>query len=164
MNAENRSSQLSPQDERIMAGLSHVSIFIPLMGFVAPILIWITQKDKSDFVAFQALQALAYQLALIIFWILGMGCYMASFFITFAATMGLTFTIPVFEEAGFFFALFSMLVTFVPFIIFGLVAFVGLAFVIYAIVGAVMVFQGRDFRYAILGSWLERYLEQASNG
>lgn len=35
-----------------------------------------------------------------------------------------------------------------------------LAYVGYGLFGAVSVLQGRDFRYAVLGPWLERYLEQ----
>ena len=52
------------QDERIMAGLAHISAILPMMGMVAPIVIWVTQKDKSKFVSFQALQAVSYQLAM----------------------------------------------------------------------------------------------------
>ena len=35
------------QDERVMAALSHLSVFIPLFGVIAPIVIWVTQKEKS---------------------------------------------------------------------------------------------------------------------
>jgi uncharacterized Tic20 family protein len=56
------------QDDRIMAALSHITVILPFFGVVAPIIIWVTQKEKSQYVAFQALQALAYQLSLIVFY------------------------------------------------------------------------------------------------
>ncbi len=62
------------QDERIMAALSHASAIIPMMGVIAPIVIWATQKDKSSYVVFQALQAIVYQLCMVIAMIIGNGC------------------------------------------------------------------------------------------
>jgi uncharacterized Tic20 family protein len=50
------------QNDKIMAALAHISALLPLMGVIAPIVIWATQKDKSEYVAFQALQAVVYQL------------------------------------------------------------------------------------------------------
>src|SRR5512145_1209636 len=68
------------QNDKIMATLAHASAILPFMGVIAPIVIWVTQKDKSEYVAFQALQAVAYQLLMILAWFVGMGCYMLSFF------------------------------------------------------------------------------------
>ena len=151
--------QLTPaeptQNDKIMAALAHVSALLPLMGVIAPIVIWATQKDKSEFVAFQALQAIAYQLLMIVAWFVGMGCYMLSFFSTFL-------TIPFAGEGmesgpG---SLFFMLGFFIPFAIFGLIFIGGAIFIIYGVVAAIMTFQGKDFRYALLGKRLERYLQK----
>ena len=57
------------KEEKLMALLSHLSIFIPNIGILAPIIIWVTNKEKSDFVRFNALQAIFFQL---IFFILMM--------------------------------------------------------------------------------------------
>lgn len=73
-------SVVPSQDERIMAALSHISLVIPYAGLVVPAIVWITQKDKSRWVAFQSLQALAYQVTLMLAWFVGIACYMASFF------------------------------------------------------------------------------------
>ncbi len=48
-------------DERLLAMLSHLSIF--LGGIILPIILWATQKDKSKFVSFHSLQAIFYHLA-----------------------------------------------------------------------------------------------------
>ncbi len=134
------------QDERIMAALSHISLIIPYAGLVVPAVVWITQKDKSRWIRFQALQALAYQVLLMLLWFVGMGCYMASFFSTFAATAS--------NGDGGSFPPF----VFLPFLFFGVLILVGFVCVIYAIVAAVAVLTGNDFRYIILGSLVERFL------
>jgi uncharacterized Tic20 family protein len=158
MNDAVSSSTTPNQDERIMAALSHVTAILPFLGVIAPIVIWVTQKDESQYVAFQALQALAYQLTMILAWFVGMICYMCSFFGTFLGMIPLTATSP--EEpsplavAGF------TLTFLIPFIVFGAIFVGGILFVIYGLVGAVMVLQGKDFRYLIIGTRLERYLQR----
>ncbi len=151
---ENLASSPSAQNDKIMAALAHVSAILPFMGVIAPIVIWVTQKDKSEFVAFQALQAIAYQLIMIFAWFVGMGCYMLSFFsifltIPFAGGGGeVDPTVAPFFLTGFF----------IPFIIFGAIFIGGAIFIIYGIVAAISTFQGKDFRYIIIGSRLANYL------
>jgi len=55
-------------EEKLFALLSHLSIFIG--GIILPIILWATQKDKSKFIAFNALQAIFYQLSYIAFFII----------------------------------------------------------------------------------------------
>ncbi len=50
------------QEERIMAALSHGSVVLFGAGVIAAIVLWVTQKEKSAYVAFQALQATVYQM------------------------------------------------------------------------------------------------------
>lgn len=148
-------STAAAQNDRIMAALAHVSALLPLMGVIAPIVIWATQKDKSEFVAFQALQAIAYQLLMILAWFVGMGCYMLSFFSTF-----LTLPFAGNGTEGAPGSPFFMVGFVLPFLIFGAIFIGGAIFMIYGVVGAIMTFQGKDFRYAILGRRLEQYLEK----
>lgn len=145
--------QASTSDERVMAGLSHISAMLPFMGVLAPILIWITQKDKSRYVAFQALQAMAYQLLMIGAWFVGMGCYMLSFFGTF-----LTIPFAPSEEAAEAASPLFMLSFMIPFLVFGAIFLGGFFFILYGIIGAVNAFQGRDFRYWLIGRWVERFM------
>ena len=153
---ENTASAVPTQNDEIMAALAHVSAILPLMGVIAPIIIWATQKDKSKFVAFQALQAIAYQLVMIFAWFVGMGCYMLSFFSTFlmipftGSGGEVDPTVTPFFMAGFF----------IPFIVFGVIFVGGAIFIIYGLVGAVMTFQGKDFRYFVIGSRLVSYLQK----
>jgi len=119
------------------------------------VLIWVTQRDESEFVAFQALQAIAYQITMFLGWFLGMGCYMCSFFAIF---IGLPFTA---SSDGFPYAIFG---TFLPFIVFGLLMFGVMLFTLYGVLAAIMVIQGKDFRYIIIGNWLEKYLSGSDSG
>ena len=57
-------------DEKMLALFSHLSLF--LGGIVLPIIFWATNRDKSKFVTFHALQALWFHIAyiaIIIIWV-----------------------------------------------------------------------------------------------
>ena len=145
------------QNDKIMAALAHISAILPFMGVIAPIIIWVTQKDKSEYVAFQAIQAVAYQLLMLLAWFIGMGCYMLSFFtiflgIPFAGSNGgdLNPSVAPLFALGFV----------IPFIIFGAIFIGGALFVLYGLIGAIQVFQGKDFRYIIIGNQLANYLQK----
>lgn len=143
------------QDERILAAVSHVSILMPMVGFFAPLIIWITQKEKSRFVAFQSLQALAYQFAMILAYLLSMGCYMLA---AFAPVLAMPFLASENSEispligAGFLF----------PFVVLALIGLASLVFVIYGLVAAVLAYQGKPFRYAIIGNVVDRSMQSNS--
>ena len=150
-------NSVSSQNDKIMAALAHISAIIPFMGVVAPIVIWATQKDKTEYVAFQALQAVAYQLLMISTWFVGMGCYMPS-------SISMFLGIPLAGSNGgrvdpSIAPLFAVGFMF-PFIILGAIFVGGALFIIYGIIAAVQVFQGKDFRYRIIGNRLMDYLKK----
>lgn len=156
MNEKAEAADVPTQDERIMAALAHVTVIWPTLGMIAPIVIWGTQREKSPFVGFQALQAAAYQFILILGGLVAGVCYVCSFF---SIPLTAVFTIPFEEEAvGLCVPFFTFSCTFG--LLFLLMLF-WLAYIGYGIFGAVSALQGQDFRYVFLGSWLERYLEQA---
>jgi len=157
-----------------MAALGHATIIWPVMGIVAPLIIWATQREKSRFVAFQALQAGVYQMTLILAGLACGVCYFCSYLGmivgAIAMPLSMAFTLPA-EGApssdlppeamiSILFGFLAMIVFYVA--IFGLL-FLGLAvwaaYIGYGLYGAVANLWGKDFRYAILGSRLERYLQ-----
>jgi uncharacterized protein len=74
--AEERGTQLmSAQEERSWSVLAHLSIFLNLFtGFLGPVaafIIWLVYKDRSQKVAFHALQSMWYQVAWFV--LLGVG-------------------------------------------------------------------------------------------
>ena len=48
-------------DEKILAALAHGSVFLMFLGPVVPVILWVTQRKKSNYVSFHALQAMGYQ-------------------------------------------------------------------------------------------------------
>lgn len=152
MTAASQGLPTPAQDERIMAALAHVSILIPLMGVILPAVIWITQKDKSRYVAFQALQALALQFVALLGWFAGMACYMASF-------LGIFISLPFSGSSSGGIAPTEFMFT-LPFAILGLMLLAGAALMVYGLAAALMTLQGRDFRYAVVGSQVERFLQR----
>lgn len=63
--------QLSEKDERLWATLSHLGVIagfiIPFGNIIAPLVIWLIQRDKSQFVADHAKEALNFQITVSIF-------------------------------------------------------------------------------------------------
>jgi len=59
-------------DERLWAMLAHLFAllgYLVLLGqYIAPLVIYLVYRDRSRFVAFHALQALYFQLALLVLW------------------------------------------------------------------------------------------------
>jgi len=145
-------------DERILAALAHITILVPFMGVIAPIVIWVTQKDKSRYVGFQALQAVVFQLLLVLAWFIGMGCYMASFFTVFIGMFASSG--PSSQTTGGPGQILEPLLVVIPFIVFGLVIIAGIAFVIYGFIAALQVLRGKAFRYVVIGNQVERFLQQ----
>ena len=131
------------KEERIMALLSHVSIFIPNIGILAPIIIWVTNKEKSAFVRFNALQAIFFQLIFFVLMMLSM----------FVGVILMLVSIPWFDlssnpEPGtlFFLSMVFMFMFFPLWIIFG----------IYAAIASVKSYKGKMFKYAIIGHIIQR--------
>lgn len=138
------------QDEKTLAGLAHGSILLGVFtsgigGIIAALVIWVIQKEKSAYVAAQALQALVYQAVTFIVTALAWCCWgalwVAMTIVPLASDPGCCDAAP---PAGLWAGLFLMIV---PFGIWGLT-------ILYGLYGAVRCLGGHDFKYAIIGNWL----------
>jgi uncharacterized Tic20 family protein len=154
----------STPDDRIMAALAHGAIILGLWGIVVSAVLWATQKEKSAYVRFQALQALIYQivdfaaqmlLGLLLgicgfglFFLMGFGGILVTAFMEDPTSMPIPLLFNVFPTMGIF--CFTL-----PYLL------IWLGFIVYAFYGAYQVYLGRDFRYAIIGERVERYLAQS---
>jgi uncharacterized Tic20 family protein len=168
-------AEVSSQDEKIMAAIGHATIIWPVLGMIAPLVVWATQREKSQYVAFQALQAGVYHMTLIL---AGLACGICYFCAYLGMIVGII-SVPV----SMFFtlpsqgptpdelppeALIPMGLSFLGMIVFYVAIFgllflgvaVWAAYIGYGLYAAVANLQGKDFRYAILGSRLEKYLQQ----
>jgi uncharacterized protein len=119
---------MPPQTECVMAGLSHLSILLPQFGLFVPLILWLVNRENAPYAAYQSQQAFWFQLVVNIgFWIVAALGTVLGF-----ATFGLGFL--------------------------ALLPILGLWHVlasIYGIVGGVFAFQGRDFRYFLLGDMIK---------
>jgi len=142
------------QDECVAAALAHGSILLGLFtnglgGFIGAALVWLTQKEKSQYVAFQSLQAIVYQAVFLVIGALGLGCYLCA---VFAPMLPLMIDPQSAESMPL--ALFicpSICPLPVLFLVSG-------AFVLYGLYGAWRTLGGADFRYVVIGRMIERQL------
>jgi hypothetical protein len=121
--------------------LAHLSVLANLvtgfLGPVAAIIIYMVYKDRSRYVAYQAMQSFVFQLV----WWVGGGILTG---ITWAITGALSIAL-----VGLLCIPLACLVSLLP-----------LAALVYGIVGAVQCSQGQDFRYWLVGDWVRGTLTE----
>jgi uncharacterized Tic20 family protein len=115
-----------------------------------PIIIWITQKDRSRFSGFQAVQAAVFPMCLILASFLVWSCFIGSF---------LASVVPFLVNANspHWVVDLPLLISSSVLLLWGLA---GLVLDRYAVLAAVLTFRGRDFRYLILGPLVEGFLQR----
>lgn len=156
------SSAYLNEDERLWSSIAHASVWITVLGgmftngvavpfsIFIPLIIFLYWRKRSDYVAFQALQAFAIQVLV------------TAGVALFAFVGGIVWVV------GLLIALLLMIVL-VGFILVPVWALVGLAVVVLLAVapfaalalgsvGAVRTYAGRDFQYPGIGRWLDRRL------
>lgn len=142
MNQENKSAE-----NRLLAALAHGSVVAQGIGILVGILVYLTQQEKSRYVAYQGLQAAVYQLVNLI---ISIGMW-----VIWGVIYGVSM-IPLIKQAEtnpdaappaiFWISMMLMVIPLVYMVLVGL----------YGLWGAVRTWQGKDFKYLILGNWLEK--------
>jgi uncharacterized Tic20 family protein len=127
--------------ERTLAAVSHAAILVSPGGFIVPAVIWLTQRNKSHYIGVQALQALAYQLCVFAAWFIGTSIYISLPFL----------------GANLDFMMFTVMV------IGGIVSICRFIITAYGVAGAIFAFQGRPFRYILIGIWVEHFIASIMN-
>ena len=128
-------SGMEPSEERTLAMFSHLAILLNLitgfLGLQPPIVIYFAYKDRSKYVAYQALQALIFQ-----------GVFFFGAAILAAIAWVITFVLS-FVIVGVCLFPFALILTLVPF-----------GALVYGIVAAVDTHNHRDFKYWLIGDWV----------
>jgi len=149
----------SPPESWTIAALGHASILLTLLlafaggvgaivGLVVPLIIYLSYRERSRFVAFQAMQALVYQGAGVLTYLVLV--IVLALVVTVAWTVsGLLSAVAI----GFLLMPFALLLTLLM-VVFLLGA--PLAWIAYGLYAAYQVYQGDPFRYWLLGEWVER--------
>ena len=132
-----------------MGALAH------FFGMLAALIVWALQKDKSRFVKFQALQALLFDFTVAILFGILFGCLFllamlgmsGSMFFFMSKASSSSDIVPLF---------------FLPFLfqstVFACIFPISLVLTVIRLVAALSVLNGREFRYPVLGRWLENFL------
>ena len=123
-------------EDRILAGFSHLMIIFSWYGTAVAAVIWIVKKDRSVFVKYSVKQAVAYQIvALIILRIIAFLC---------GPKVGLAVALKGWP--------------FLPQAVGAVWALVALGLFLYGVKGAFAAFQGKKFRYAVIGKFVDNIL------
>jgi uncharacterized Tic20 family protein len=141
-------------DEGLMAAISH------FFGVLMALIVWATQKDKSRFVRFQAIQAMVFDLVVTFIVFLEVGCMMVLIFGVMALGIGDIALIgsqnnPTAEP----FRSLIALMTAVPFLIPCIIIPFSIIIFVARLIATIQTFQGKDFHYPWLGRLVERYQE-----
>lgn len=150
MNEQAYSAHEVNSDNRMLAAAAH------FLGLWGALIIWATQKDKSRFVRFQSVQAMAFDLGIGIVSSVFMSCLMAVAMALMMLSVSSTATavevgdmnMPALMSSSWMFAFCGM---------FG---YSSLLWVI-RLIAAVKTLQGKDFRYPWLGAQVEKFLKNS---
>lgn len=153
MDEKTKAVEGSPaQEERVMAALAHGSVLLGIFtsgvgGIGASLVIWLTQREKSPYAAKQAIQALVYQVATLLitmlFWCCWGGLWMLLMMPALIANPDAYQNAP---PPGMWVGLGLMCI---PFAAWALT-------ILYGLWAAIRCMAGDDFKYVVIGNWLER--------
>ena len=138
------------KEDRIAAALAHGLIIAQLMGVLAAAVIWLVERDRSKWAAFQALQAAVYQFIVLLVTLASWVVWTVFFTVSLIPIMANPAAYENASPPPLFFA--SMASMVIPFAITGVL-------VLYGLVGGFVSLRGHDFRYFILGNLVERFLD-----
>lgn len=142
------------KDERLLATLAHASVVANtanLIGLIMVAFIWGTQREKSPFVRFQALQAVIYQS-----FMLAIGMLLT---LIWAGCLGLSLIPVAFRP--------DLYTTSPPdifwLVLIGFVVPLGFALVamLYGLYGALQVYRGKPFTYVLVGRWAHSVADES---
>lgn len=145
-------------EDRLVAALGHAAVFINLTGLVVPLTAWLVGRQRSDWLHFQMLQALIFQGVFLVI-SLPLGVFMVLMGLL---PLPLMASINTQSQA-------TAVVTAVLIALLVLLAVLGVLLVValFQMLGAVAALrtlQGRDYRYPLIGRWVENYLKKNRQG
>ena len=149
----------APTDEWTAAALAHASIMLTLVLAVAggigavigpavALAVFFGYREKSRFVAYHALQSLAYQVAGVLLYLVFTAVMVVWIVIAWLVS-GLLSPVLI----GFLMMPFALLMTVLVVLMLVCVPLIWLGYGLYA---SYQVYQGRNFRYWLIGEWVER--------
>ncbi len=135
-------------EERFAAAMGHFAVILPIWGMLAPAWLWISHKSHSPWLKFQSAQTTLYQIFVNVLYF---GLTFASIFIGFGSMALFAMTI----DLGEWTAVAGMMVMIC------LLGCTGLVIPLFHILGqwaGLQTLRGRDFKYPLLGGWVEKFI------
>jgi len=131
-------------DEVTMAAIAHGSALLGLFtsgvgGIIVALIIWLVNKEESAYVGFQALQALVFQVAVLVVTVIA--AILVAFLWTVAGILSAVLI-------GLCLMPFALVLTFA-------IILIPLAGLIYGLYGAIECYNGRDFQYWLVADFLK---------
>lgn len=157
-----RPAPATESEERIWAALAHASLLVTLLAtpfsvgtltlflIFVPLIIYFAYRERSDFVAYHALQGFAMQVLATIGWV-AIGVAVTILLGILIAISGILS----FVLVGIPFLLLSIVVLVLFWIIW---PFIPIGLGIYSLMAAWETYHGRNFRYAKVADWVDKYL------
>jgi uncharacterized Tic20 family protein len=131
-------------DERLMAAIAHASVVTSGPGILIGVVIWLTQKERSAFASWQGLHAAICQLigmiTIVALWVLW-----GLFFGLMSIPMMMSPQQP--AELSIVLFVIGISAMIIPLVLI-------ILWILYGLYGAFQCWQGRDFRYALIGKFI----------
>lgn len=139
------------QEDRLLASIAHASVIASGIGIVVGLVIYFAEKDKSAWAAGQALQAVLYQVAGLVVIALAWVGWML-FYFAFIIVMVENDTGSKEPPAALWFIMATMCCP----------LFITAAWILYGFYGAIRTWMGNDFRYIIMGRFIDGVIKPAA--
>ena len=150
-----KSDQNVSSDEKILAGFAY------LLGFIPAILIWFLKKDDSPYVNFQAMQAALYcgMVSSVTALLLAVGAILIVIMMAgaFIGTNVIADTLR--PENPLIYLVLTMIMAMIIIAGFGITAFFWIGLKLVNLIASVFVFNGKDWRYPVIGDWIFRMIK-----
>lgn len=153
---EAQNAELSGEkQDHVVAAVCHSTVAILFWGIITPIVVWLTQQERSAFLRFQSMQAAIYQGLGLLAYFAAMALYILSIF----GFMGAAIALDQSPDSA---APLWLVAPAIPLLFVGCAVALALPlYHLFAFLGAVGTLRGRDFRYPILGSILASRMKPA---
>ena len=134
-----RAAQPQNDNQTVMAGLAHLSIFFGAL--IVPLILWLVNRGKAPYAAQQSKQAFFFHIGL---FVVEMVILIPGYIIVFTSMFAFTPSgnVPYPSMAGFFGGFF---------IVWGALFVIQIVAIVFGVIGAVKAFKGEPFHYPLMG-------------
>ena len=151
-----KNDQVVTSGEKVYAGFAY------LLGFIPAIIIWLLKKEDSPYVKFHAMQAAFYSGIMSFAAVLLLAVQIAMILVTtIGAFIGTNVIADTFEpESPLIYLLITIVMMMIIMVGFSIMALIVLPFLLVNLIATVYAFTGKEWRYPLLGDWVERILQK----